>query len=146
MLGGLIPMYGIHVVHMINIYRHISTYIATCNIWSMITRARSDLSLNAMSVKLLNHPQCNKPMNMLIWGIAPGTYRDEVFPYPMHMHMHMASTASMHTHFHTHAWASTLVVYPVLRLLACSRCSGSAILHTTTINGTHAAWSNYSEA
>ena len=29
-------------------------------------------------IKFLCHAECNKPSNMMIWGIAPGTFRDEV--------------------------------------------------------------------
>jgi hypothetical protein len=36
------------------------------------------LSLYALMIKFLCHAECNKPSNMMIWGIAPGTFRDEV--------------------------------------------------------------------
>ena len=45
------------------------TYVDYTLIYVTRLPARSDLSLNAMSVKVLN-PQCNKPTNILIWGIA----------------------------------------------------------------------------
>ena len=65
------------------------------------------MSLNAMSVKLLNHPECNKPTNMLIWGIAPGTYRDEVYHIYTHPHHHITPFATTWTvRVHTPATAS----------------------------------------
>ena len=77
------------------------TYVDYTLIYVTRLPARSDLSLNAMSVKVLNHPQCNKPTNMLIWGIAPGTYRDEVFSYPA-----IKCTATL-SHALQFPWAST---------------------------------------
>ena len=42
------------------------------------THTCSLLSLYAFMIKFLCHAECNKPSNMMIWGIAPGTFRDEV--------------------------------------------------------------------
>ena len=98
--------------------------------FTCVTRfyAFSDLSLNAMSVKLLNHPECNKPTNMLIWGIAPGTYRDEVFPYPQHVRApHPYLT---HCNSHGHRPSCLLVHTGTVAAGFCTR--------ATTITGTQA--------
>ena len=103
------------------------TYVDYILIYVTRLPARSDLSLNAMSVKVLNHPQCNKPTNMLIWGIAPG-YRDKVFPYP-----------STYVHrIHISCIAIPMGIDP--------RCRGSVILHTRHHDHRYAGWANYSEA
>ena len=80
------------------------TYVDYILIYVTRLPARSDLSLNAMSVKVLNHPQCNKPTNMLIWGIAPGTYRDEVFSYPASAPQLYLMHCNSHGHRPTVSW------------------------------------------
>jgi len=134
-MGGLRFAFSTHVVHIIHIcytYYILFTYVDYILIHVTHLPACSDLSLVSMSAKLHNHPQCNKPTNILIWGLAPGTYRDEVFP--------PSTCTAILSHALQFPWAST-------QLLACShRCGSSVILHTRHHDHLYPVWANYIEA